>query len=148
MSLISVNIEGFNIVRQGLYKTLSKSYCYIYENVYQRMYGYVMYKLGYGIVKNNQVVDSLVIKEEDIKILSLVSEGILPCNTNVKKYLRHHIMKTDDEFENQVFNNPVVVYFKYNNEKYRICLKKLMSKNTEQTNIKKEPKFLSAIIKK
>jgi hypothetical protein len=119
----------------------------IYHKVCEKLlnlYIFLWSSLGYEI-KTNKTVDSFIITEDDIEILDLTKEVD---RDNLIKYLRHHIMYTDDVFHPMYFfDGPLVVRFKYQNETYQICLKQLESKNNEHSVVMKEPKYLSAVVK-
>ena len=87
--------------------------------------------------------ESLIVTDTDIKIL----ETTLEDSKNLLNYLRHHIMYTDDTFENIYFEDPIFVKFKYLNETYQICLKKLESTKDDHAEIIKNPPPLVATIR-
>ena len=100
--------------------------------------------MGYKIAPDKQV-ESFIITEDGIEILSFNKETD---KENLMKYLKHHIMYTDDKFHKMYFfDEPLIVRFKYQNEIYQICLKQLESKNTDHSVVMKEPKYLSAVVK-
>jgi len=119
----------------------------IYDNVCEKLlniYIYFMIYLGCSVGSKKEV-DSFIVTKNDIEILDITKEID---KDNLNKYLRHHIMCTDDIFHPMYFfDGPLLVRFKYQNEIYQICLKQLESKNTDHTMTNKEPKFLSAVIK-
>lgn len=126
---------------------ISKIYDKVCENIL-RIYISVVNLLGYKIINettDNKQIDSLIVANEDIQILDLTKNMD---KENIIKYLRHHIMYTDDEFYKMYFfDGPLIARFKYQNEIYQICLSQLESKNHEQSVVMKEPKYLSAVIK-
>lgn len=67
---------------------------------------------------------------------------------NILKYLNHHILLQKSIFYVQYFKKPIIVKFKYMGNVYRICLKKMECKNDQHSTINKNPKILSAFIKK
>jgi hypothetical protein len=117
----------------------------IFYNSLLGIYIYILIFLGYHKEEDHKPVESLIVINEDIEILDLTKETD---KDNLRKYLKHHIMNTDDKFHPMYFfDGPLIVKFKYLNEMYQICLTQLESKNTDHSVIKKEPKYLSAIIK-
>jgi len=122
---------------------MSRFYCILCECMV-KLYIMTLNALGYSIGEHKHV-ESLIVTEESVQVLNL-SKTV--DSDNVSKYLRHHIMYTDDKFhEMDFFDGPLVVRFKYQNETYQICLKQLKSKNNEHTVVVRQPKYLSAVIK-
>ncbi len=119
----------------------------IYDKMCEKMliiYIYFWAIFGYTVAPKKEV-DSFIITEDGIEIIDLTKETD---RGNLVKYLKHHIMCTDDKFHPiYFFDEPLRVRFKYQNEVYQICLKQLESKNTDHSVIAKEPKILSAIVK-
>jgi len=109
------------------------------------LYVFIMLSLGYTL-RPNKEVDSLIVTKNEIEIIEM---SIDTDKDNLINYLKHHIMYTDDKFHPMYFfDNHLFVRFKYQNEIFQICLTQLESKNTDHSVIMKEPKFLSAVIKK
>lgn len=119
----------------------------IYNKICEKLINlYILFwtSLGYKIAPDKQV-ESFIVTEDGIEILSFNKETD---KENLIKYLKHHIMYTDDKFHKMYFfDEPLVVKFKYQNEIYQICLNQLESKNTDHSVVMKEPKYLSAVIK-
>jgi hypothetical protein len=100
---------------------------------------------GYNIVSKNDT-SSFIFDEKNVNIkLYEVSKDI--DTNNLIKYLRHHIMQTDDEFYPKHFEVPLFVKFGFQNEVYQICLSRIYSKKTDHSVSLKEPRILSAILK-
>jgi hypothetical protein len=117
--------------------------CEKFLNIYIYLAGF----FGYEIGANNIQASSFVIDENNIDI-EIIDSTKDTDQTNLTKYLKHHIMFTDDKFHPMYFfDEPLVVRFKYQNETYRICLKQLEAKNTDHSISINEPKYLSAIVK-
>ena len=100
---------------------------------------------GYNIVKQNNQTSSFVIDENSEITIIEVNRNV--DQTNLTKYLKHHIMLSDDKFKIEHFDEPLIVRFKYQNETYQMCLKHLISKNIDHSVSASEPKYLSAVIK-
>jgi hypothetical protein len=119
----------------------------IYEGLCEKMLNtYICFwsSLGYTITPKKEA-DSFIITENGIEIINLTKETD---RVNLIKYLKHHIMYTDDKFHPMYFfDGPLIVRFKYQNETYQVCLKQLESKNTDHSVSIKEPKILSAVVK-
>lgn len=100
--------------------------------------------LGYEI-GSITTAESFIYVENKIEILESNKDIDLD---NIIKYLKHHIMYTDDNFHKLYFiDEPLIIRFKYQNEIYQMCLKQLECNNTDHSVIKKESKCLSAIVK-
>jgi len=115
----------------------------IYESV---IYLYVLFwtSLGYTLAPKKDV-ESFIITENGIEIIDLTKDVD---RNNLLKYLRHHIMYTDDEFHPMYFlDEPLIVRFKYQNEIFQVCLNQMESKNTDHSVSIKDPKILSAVVK-
>jgi hypothetical protein len=119
----------------------------IYEKFCEKtltIYIYFWSSLGYTFAPEKEA-DSFIITKDGIEIIDLTKETD---RGNLIKYLKHHIMYTDDEFHPMYFfDEPLIVRFKYQNETYQVCLKQLESKNTDHSVSIKEPKILSAVVK-
>jgi hypothetical protein len=114
-------------------------------NSFIGIYVSLLIAIGYE-TKCGKSVDSLIVTKEDIEVLHLSKNAD---KDNIVNYLKHHIMYTNDKFHPMYFfDGPLIVKFKYQNEIYQICLIQLESKNTDHSVIMKEPKYLSAVIKK
>jgi len=93
---------------------------------------------------DKKIANSFIITDKDVEILE-INKNV--DTENLLKYLKHHIMYTEDKFNKTYFDSPLIVKFKYQNEIYIIHLNKLECKNIDHSVIFKEPKFLSAVIK-
>jgi hypothetical protein len=105
--------------------------------------------IGYKIVVPNIQASSFVVDENDeLEIIEITAkDGKEVDKENLTRYLKHHIMLSDDKFKKDHFDEPLIVRFKYQNEIYRICLKHLIAKNTDHSISVNDPKYLSAIVK-
>ncbi len=119
----------------------------IYDKVCEKiltLYIFIISSFGYTITQKKEA-KSFIITEDGIEILDLTKEVD---KDNLLKYLKHHIIHSDDKFHPMYFfDEPLIVRFKYQNEIYQVCLRQLESKNTDHSITIKEPKFLSAIVK-
>lgn len=89
-------------------------------------------------LNNIEIIDCSGVVNSDNLVNDLVNDLV--------NYLKHHILYSDTTFTEHQFDRILSVRFKYQNEIYTICLNGLHSKKTEQTNVVKEPRILSAII--
>jgi hypothetical protein len=96
--------------------------------------------------KNNKVEP---FDKEDNHQIEILETNKSIDEKNVQNYLNHHILYTDDKFHETHFTEePLIVKFKYNNQIYQISLNKLESKKEDHLPIVKQPKILSAVVKK
>lgn len=63
---------------------------------------------------------------------------------NVIKYLKNNILKTEDNFKESFFREPLVVKFRHLKSVYTIALNALKSTNKDHHTILSTPSFLSA----
>lgn len=123
-------------IRSGIYDKICEKFT--------NFYIYLANLFGYEIVKKTDV-SSFIIDEKDIEIIGVTKDTD---RNNLVKYLKHHIMYTNDKFHPMYFfDGPLVVRFRYQNEIYRICLKQLESKHTDHSVSISEPMYLSAVVK-
>ena len=95
--------------------------------------------------RQSKKVDPFILDDcEDVKIVDVYPK--IDNIENAYKYLKHHILYTDDTFDKIYFDNPIFIKFKYMNECYTICVQKFESTYTTHLNIIKEPKLLSAVV--
>lgn len=114
-----------------------------FSNICERILNIIPHFLFRVVSKKKS--DSFIIEKNDIEILNLSRETDI---INATKYLRHHIMYTEDNFHPMYFfGKHLLIRFKYRNEIYQICLKQMESKNTDHSVSMKEPKILSAVMK-
>lgn len=99
-------------------------------------------------IKNNDDVSSFYEKKNNyISIIEVETNNVIDYE-NLINYLNHHILLDNSVFYKQNFVRPIFVKFKYMGEIYKICLKKLESKNNQHKSIDKNPKILSAVLLK
>ena len=136
------------IVHSGIIQKVAILYNKVYSCFHIYTLG-IFGKFGYGTLENKKV-ESLIILNHDIDILDIseIATGhrIVLDIPNLRKYLMHHIIYTDDMFEKIYFDKPLIIKFKFENEIYQICLNCLESKKSDQKTIIKEPRYLSAVI--
>ncbi len=119
----------------------------LYEKFCEKFLGaYVFFwtLLGY-LSASKKETDSFIVTKEDIEILEYSRETN---KDNLVKYLKHHIMYTDDKFYPMYFfDDHLRIRFKYQNEVYQLCISQMECKNTDHSISIKSPKILSAVIK-
>jgi len=116
------------------------------QGIFSQIYASILNFIHQFLSKfyEHKKVESLIVTDSDIKIIC--ADQNLD-EQNLLNYLRHHILFTDDQFYVTYFDEPILVRFKYLNETYQICLKKLESTKDDHQDIICSPKYLSAIIK-
>ena len=106
----------------------------------------------YYFFKKNDAISFIPDKEHVISILDVkevTGEDIVIDNDtrkNIINYLLHHFNDHNVKFEDQRFQDPIIVRFKCINQVYRICLKCLKTTRENCSVVKKDPFVISAKI--